>query len=85
MEHLLNTWDHTSHHHIQDFSNTINDFASDTLFSSNFSQPIHFPDPRELHQQTTNSDMIQPGLLQLQPPVSFCTSFIITVFRLVLN
>ncbi|XP_039253639.2 MLX-interacting protein-like isoform X1 [Styela clava] len=39
---------------------------TDRLFSR-LSQPFQFPNPREIAQHATNSDMMQPGLLQLQP------------------
>nr|CAB3263871.1 Mlx [Phallusia mammillata] len=42
---------------------------TDTLFSSLSQQPFQFPNPREIALHATNSDMIQPGLLQLQPSV----------------
>ncbi|KAK2165884.1 hypothetical protein LSH36_44g00032 [Paralvinella palmiformis] len=38
---------------------------SDTLFSS-LNQPFSFPNPREI-SQLGNADIIQPGLIQLQP------------------
>jgi len=40
---------------------------SDSLFSNLSQQPFQFPNPREIAMHATNSDMIQPGLLQLQP------------------
>ena len=49
-----------------DFNNMFNDL-SDTLFSSFSQGPFQFPNPREIALRATNSDMIQPGLLQLQP------------------
>jgi len=42
------------------------DFFVDALFNSLESQQVQFPDPREI-RQSTNSDFIQPGLVQLQP------------------
>lgn len=41
---------------------------ADKLFRG-LSQPFQFPNPREIAQHATNADMMQPGLLQLQPPI----------------
>ncbi|XP_077995978.1 MLX-interacting protein-like [Glandiceps talaboti] len=50
---------------IIDNDDILNDF-SDTLFSSLSNQPFMFPNPREI-AHAGNADMIQPGLVQLQP------------------
>ncbi|XP_071033621.1 carbohydrate-responsive element-binding protein isoform X2 [Parasteatoda tepidariorum] len=43
---------------------------TDTLFTSfNPSQPFDFPNPREIAARASIADFIQPGLVQLQPPV----------------
>ncbi|KAM9392353.1 MLX-interacting protein [Pholidichthys leucotaenia] len=48
---------------------------SDTLFSTLAShQPIAFPNPREI-AHAGNADMIQPGLIPLQPNLDFMDSF----------
>uniref|UniRef100_A0A3Q0R0K2 Cilia and flagella associated protein 251 n=1 Tax=Amphilophus citrinellus TaxID=61819 RepID=A0A3Q0R0K2_AMPCI len=48
---------------------------SDTLFSTLAShQPIPFPNPREI-AHAGNADMIQPGLIPLQPNLDFMDSF----------
>ncbi|XP_022238060.1 MLX-interacting protein-like isoform X2 [Limulus polyphemus] len=46
------------------------DAFSDTLFSSLIpNQPFDFPNPREIAAKAGIADLIQPGLLQLQPTV----------------
>jgi len=52
--------------HDQDYMSELGDMTTDTLLSSLIT-PFPFPDTREIAMKTTNSDMIQPGLLQLQP------------------
>ncbi|XP_063345459.1 MLX-interacting protein isoform X5 [Pelmatolapia mariae] len=48
---------------------------TDTLFSTLAShQPIPFPNPREI-AHAGNADMIQPGLIPLQPNLDFMDSF----------
>ncbi|XP_028313406.1 MLX-interacting protein isoform X2 [Gouania willdenowi] len=48
---------------------------SDTLFSTLAShQPISWPNPREI-AHAGNADMIQPGLISLQPNLDFMDSF----------
>uniref|UniRef100_A0A669CPF2 MLX interacting protein n=1 Tax=Oreochromis niloticus TaxID=8128 RepID=A0A669CPF2_ORENI len=48
---------------------------TDTLFSTLAShQPIPFPNPREI-AHAWNADMIQPGLIPLQPNLDFMDSF----------
>ncbi|CAK8692937.1 unnamed protein product [Clavelina lepadiformis] len=45
---------------------TFTDFT-DTLFNSLSQQAFQFPNPREIAMHATNSDLMQSGLLQLQP------------------
>ncbi|XP_052412485.1 MLX-interacting protein-like isoform X1 [Carassius gibelio] len=48
---------------------------SDTLFSTLAShQPVAWPDPREI-AHAGNADMIQPGLIPLQPNLDFMDTF----------
>ncbi|XP_070540121.1 LOW QUALITY PROTEIN: MLX-interacting protein-like [Ptychodera flava] len=43
----------------------------DTLFSSLKREHFEFPKPKELAKKTQNADVIQPGLMQLQPDFDF--------------
>ncbi|KAJ8394314.1 hypothetical protein AAFF_G00047210 [Aldrovandia affinis] len=48
---------------------------SDTLFSTlPYHQPMAWPNPREI-AHTGNADMIQPGLINLQPSLDFMDTF----------
>ncbi|XP_078491560.1 transcription factor protein isoform X4 [Ciona intestinalis] len=58
--------DHNLESHRRFEEQNATDFT-DTLFSSLSNQPFQFPNPREIAMHATNSDMMQPGLLQLQP------------------
>uniref|UniRef100_H2ZQI6 BHLH domain-containing protein n=1 Tax=Ciona savignyi TaxID=51511 RepID=H2ZQI6_CIOSA len=62
---MENSPEHTKENRYMD-DQTLADF-SDTLFSNLSNHPFQFPNPREIAMHATNSDMIQPGLLQLQP------------------